>query len=211
MAFATARALTLTAKAVEQAGIARMRAVISDPRPYTLRAQQVTPASRDNLNAAVEFRQRVGVGIGAGKYLRPLEFGGARGPKRSEVALRSTGMIGPNEFVTPAKGGPLDNNGPAIGGIYRRIIAAAKMSPVRFNAKGTRRLKSRRKARYWRNGMIIWERVNGDAARPVLIVTTKTPSYAPKLGFAALADKVSREKGQAIYDASVRDALASAR
>ena len=68
--FATAQALTATAKAVQSAEDANLKKVLDNPTPFTLRSIGVKGASKSNQTAIVFMRDI------AAAYLAPYEFGG---------------------------------------------------------------------------------------------------------------------------------------
>ncbi len=69
--FATARALTETARAVKTAEAANMPKVLDRPKPFTTSAMRVLPASKTNLVASVVMLDKTAW------YLEPYEYGGA--------------------------------------------------------------------------------------------------------------------------------------
>lgn len=206
--FITAVALTRTAKDIEAEGKRLMRAKLRDPRPYTLRAQAVRPATKQTLEAETFFREFAGKGIAAGKYLRPLEEGGQRRQKRSELALLRRGILKAGELLTPVSGGPFDNNDNGLGGKYTRLLSAlsASSDPMQDRtAKSTARAKrkGRRPLQYFvvRNGATsdaIWER-RGSKTAPVLWIV-RSATYRPVLDFQGTARRVAQERMPAQWE-----------
>lgn len=216
--FATAVALTRTAKDIEAAAVARMKQVLSDPRPYTLRALAVRPATKASLRAETFFREFAGKGVAAGKYLRALEFGGVRRFKKFERALQRSGVIEPFEFAIPADGGSIDLRGSAnVGGVYNRILSGLRANPdplsntpsLERGRRGVRKARSR--AKFFRSGRFIWERLSRSNVRPVLVIVTRAPTYSPILGFGRLADETARRWMPVRYAEAMRQAQATAR
>lgn len=209
--FATMLALNAASKAAKDAATEHLRQHIRAPRPYTLRSVRTERATKAELRARV-FVNTDGssANVPQVRYLRPLEIGGRREAKRSELALRATGMLAPGEFVVPSRGGPLAGNGPRVGGLYRRLIAAAQTSRVRFSKKGTRRLK-RTKATVSRIGDLIFEIQPNGERRAMLLVVKAAPNYRRSLDWAGTVERTSREVMPAKWREAMSRALATAR
>lgn len=109
--FATALALTRTAKAVEQDVRAEMPKVFDNPTPFTIKGTYARPAKKSKLFAEVGLKDWSPKGGNARDYLQPSIYGGKRKPKRSEKSLRSRGHLSSGEFMTPGRGAKLNNYG----------------------------------------------------------------------------------------------------
>ena len=125
VAFATALALTRTAKGAEKANVQEMRRVFDRPVPYTLRAQRVVPATKDRLEAAVmvkgyqdDFR-----GVPPDNWLYPQVHGGARRMKAFERALQRVGVLPEGWHAVPAAGARIDAHGNMSAGQINQILA----------------------------------------------------------------------------------------
>lgn len=101
--FATALALTRTAKDVAAKEKEEMASVFDRPTKYTLNSLQVTPAKKQKLEALVWFKNPPRLGDKE-HYLVPQVFGGSRPLKRFEK------MLG-NRYLMPGAGAPLDRYG----------------------------------------------------------------------------------------------------
>jgi hypothetical protein len=106
-----------------------MRRVIDRPTRFTLNSQKYKKATASDLHGAIGFREFAGKGIGAGKYLRPIVFGGGRRHKRHEVALREKGILGPGKYFVPAPGVRLNAYGNIPGSRYVKILSQLKAFP----------------------------------------------------------------------------------
>lgn len=125
VAFATAMALTKTAKDAEKAEQQEMRRVFDRPVPYTLRALRVVPATKDRLEASLfvkgyqdDFR-----GVPPDNYLFPQVFGGERRMKAFERALQRVGVLPEGWRAIPASGARLDAFGNMSAGHINQILA----------------------------------------------------------------------------------------
>jgi hypothetical protein len=79
--YATARALTETARAVQRTITAELPSIFDRPTPFTMRALAIKPARKSDLTAEVFVKD-----IQAA-YLKLEETGGTRTPKRTALVL----------------------------------------------------------------------------------------------------------------------------
>ena len=100
--FATAKALTLTAKAASEAGRKEIPQVFKSPTPYTQNSIAFTPATKQALTAKVFVKDRVSKGgTPPARYLLPEVRGGDRNLKRFEKTLRDTRVLPTGLFAVP--------------------------------------------------------------------------------------------------------------
>jgi hypothetical protein len=192
--FATALALTRTAQDVLEISRQEMERVFDRPTPYTLNSIAMRPASKSRLSAEVFFREFAGKGVAGGKYLKAEVYGGARAGKRSELLLRSAGLLRSDEFWVPAKGLPLDSYGNVPAGQMNRMLSQLRAQrDTAQNASGRRK---RSETRFFvpREGSAlprgVWERFGSKAVRPVLIFV-KPPRYTKRFDFYGIARRES--------------------
>src|ERR1051325_4706485 len=104
--FATALALTRTAKDAQPAVRARMQKDFDRPTPFTLNSTYITPAKKTDPvpTADVYFKNEASKGTPAAKYIAPEVFGGQRGQKRFEHALRAAGILPQGMVTVPGAG-----------------------------------------------------------------------------------------------------------
>lgn len=128
--FATAYALTQTAKDAQTGVIGAMRTNLDSPKPYTLQGTYVIPATKSKLQATVKLKdgyQRESLATSkrgtADKYLRPQVEGGPRRNTAFERALIHNGLMPPGYFAVPTRLAPRDANGNVPAGIYNRIMS----------------------------------------------------------------------------------------
>jgi len=128
--FATAYALTQTAKQAQQAIIGEMKSVFDRPKPYTLNGTFIKIATKRDLVAVVKLKDGY-TSKGSGdskrgtpdKYLAPQVEGGPRRPKAFEKLLVSQGVMPPGYFAVPTKAAPKDAYGNVPSGFYTRILS----------------------------------------------------------------------------------------
>lgn len=112
--FATAVALTRTAKHAQASVIDEMRAKFDRPTPTTLRSLFVKPATKANLEAMVYLKTKPLGGKNPRSMAQTIghQFGGGpRNAKMLEEALRASGYVQAGEFIVPAAGAKLDRYG----------------------------------------------------------------------------------------------------
>lgn len=109
--FATAVALTRTAKAVQAKETHEIKDVFDRPKPFTINSIFIKPATTSNLTAAAYIKDFAGKGIPASKYLRAEIKGGARRLKKFERALILTGALPPGYYAVPGDAAQMDGYG----------------------------------------------------------------------------------------------------
>lgn len=137
--FATARALTETARKAAAVETQALSQTLDRPTPFTLRGPTVQSAGKSNLTAVLDMRP-----IQAA-YLAPEEFGEPQKVAKTAVvvpvdaALNSYGNLPPKALLR-YKGrkdvfvGRITVNGRTIGGVWQRI------APAKGKAKGRLKL-----------------------------------------------------------------------
>lgn len=117
--FATARAITQTAKSVENKLQASMAGAFKSPSPYVKRSTFATVATKVNLSSTVGIKdQKPSGGTAPAVLLKEHFSGGVRGNKPFEKALLSLGAMPQGYRAMPGKGMKLD----AYGNPNRREI-----------------------------------------------------------------------------------------
>lgn len=108
---------------------------------WTRRGLIATFAKPDKLQVAVGFQYGAGemqdygftpkgIGVPAGRYMEVNARGGGRQPKSTERALRRTGVIPSDRFITPAKGSvPMNGAGNVSGGTYQQLLSRLRALP----------------------------------------------------------------------------------
>jgi hypothetical protein len=221
--FATALALSRTGRQVKDAEVAEMRSVFDRPTPYTLNSLRLQPASRQQLEARVWFREFSGKGTVAADYLLPQVYGDTRKAKRFERRLQTVGLLQGRRYLVPASGAPLDAYGNVQRGIYARVLSQlqAQFNPQSNQTAGSRGRRRRRRVRGGeffygnpgRRGRGIWERFAfafGSAVRPVFLERGRV-SYRPRFAFFDVADRVAAKSFGPEFDRAAAQALATAR
>lgn len=136
--FATARALTLTAKLVQSRITREMPDIFDRPTPFTMRAVGVTPAKKTSLVATVFIKDA------QAKYLEIEETGGTRTPAKTAFVLpaqikRNTYGNIPRGALqrAKAKGNVFVGTVHGVGGFWMRTSKGGVRLLVEFKAKAS--------------------------------------------------------------------------
>lgn len=221
--FATALALTRTAKFIEIKEREEVRRVFDRPTRFTQNAFFVRPATKSRLWAEVKVKDESLKAVPPIKWLAPQIFGGRRTAKRFEDLLRKRGLLPPGMFVVPATGARLDAYGNVSRGQLQQILAQlqAARDPLQRETKRSRKQRTRgrylvaypgqKRTAHLKPG--IYERNDfafGSAVRPVFIYV-RAPRYRKRLRFYEIADGVGRARFPIEFALAMRHALRTAR
>lgn len=137
-----ARAMTNSAKAARAAVAQQILPKIKGgPTSWTRRGLIASFAKPTNLRSGVGFQYGAGemrdygftpkgMGVPAGRYMEVNSRGGDRRPKSTELALRRTGRIPGDRFLTPASSGVrLNSQGNLPGGQYQQLLSRLQSLP----------------------------------------------------------------------------------
>ncbi|MFZ3141157.1 hypothetical protein [Polaromonas sp.] len=215
MPFATALALTQTAKAAKEEIERQMPSLIDRPTPYTMKGFRLYPATKVKLLAEVDFRPAFGRGTAARDYLAPLVFGGERKLKAFERSLERTGLLPSGYAAVPGSAAKVDAFGNMSRGQIVQIVSyfkafgeqgyRANMTDKRRAslARGNKRTGARGVSYFigkpgnGRLPMGVWQRISfgaaGTAIKPVIIFVSK-PSYKAQLDVPGIAKRMINER-----------------
>ncbi len=125
--YATAVALTRTAKAAQEDVVRDMSRRLHMPTRYTLSSIFTRPATRERLEAMVFLKDRALVQKHGSKapadVLRHLVTGGTREWKNQEILLRRAGLLANDMAVVPGEAAPLDAHGNIPAGFVVQLLA----------------------------------------------------------------------------------------
>jgi hypothetical protein len=203
--FATAYALTQTAKQGQENIRQEMRRVFDNPKPYTLNGTFVIPARKNQLYAVVKLKDGYNIPTNLDgargtpdQYLRAQTKGGQRKPKAFEKLLINRGLMPPGMYAIPTSAAPKDQFGNVTAGYFNKIMSQLRIATDPLS-NATTASKKRRKTRT--SGYFvaypgrlqtkhlspgIYERIGtgfGSAIRPIFIYTDSAPSYRKRLDF----------------------------
>lgn len=142
---AYANALNDTGAELQKAMRAEYRSVFINPTNYIANSPWVTRATPEQLSVAVGPRNVNKPGVDPQKILQAQEFGGRRGDKRFEVALRLLGVLpAGKQIAIPADryGGPYpgsdDGKGNFRGKFVQKLLAYLKTNLAAVQAMNKR-------------------------------------------------------------------------
>lgn len=212
--FATALALTKTAKKIEQSLKAEMASGFGSPSPYTLRSTFSTSATKSSLMAIVGIKDKAPAGGTApSKLLKEHFTGGSRGNKPMEVAMMAAGALRNGWRVVPGAGMPLDAYGNPKRNAVREILGALRSKMQIYKGRGKRMamvgyfvVPVSADARlapgvYWRSGRAI---------RPMFLFV-ESAGYRKRFDLPRLASTVVAREFNGEFNSALAKALASAR
>ncbi len=125
----TAYALTKTAQDIKVAEVALMKGALDRPKPFTVNALFIVPATKRSLVALVSFKDPSGSATPVWKYLAAQVESGKRVHKSHERKLIKAGYMKPEEFAVPGKGVKVDSYGNMTLSTIERIVGQLQGSP----------------------------------------------------------------------------------
>jgi hypothetical protein len=139
---AFASAVTDTAYQAKRAIQKNMRSRFDSPTAYVTKNLLVVPATPASLSASVAPARLAQGGVDPQKILQAQEFGGLRGSKRYEVALRSAGVL-PGGYLTALPSSPFpgsdDGRGNLNGHFVRKMLHYFQANRATLAAMSKRR------------------------------------------------------------------------
>jgi hypothetical protein len=227
--FASAVAVTRTAFLARQGIYREMEEVFDRPTPYTMRSLYSTRATPTSQQAEVSFKDFARKGTRAKQYLGPEVYGGPRGAKRFEIALRNADVTSlaqkrmpSDRFALPSKYMRLDPYGNAPRGLITQILSRLRAA----NDVTQRRSESARSARkriredYFvgrpgggRLPFGIYQRATfafGSSVRPIFLFG-KQPVYRKRLPFFEVAQGVADQELTRQFSIAFDEAMRTAR
>lgn len=155
--FATAVALTRTAKRAQVAVADEMKAKFDRPTRTTMKSLWIKPATKANLQAMVYVKDRPLGGknpYSMAEILKHQFAGGARIAKQMELILRRDGFLLHDEFVVPGAAAKLDSYGNMSRGQIVQILSQIGLKRAGFDSSPTRSKRSQRNVA--KAGKIFW-------------------------------------------------------
>jgi len=208
--FAAALALTETARQVKQAEYEAMPKVFDRPTPFTLNSLRVKSATKQDLTAAVFFREFAAKGTPANKYLGPEVFSGERQLKRSEVALAARGLIPKGTYLVPGKKAPLDKYGNLTRATVVRVLSDLQAS----NDSTQNRNADKKRGRYFvgrPGGAPLGVYLRKESGVEPILIAVKKPNYPTRLHFGLIAETTSRRHLGLAFERAARKVMRTAR
>lgn len=205
--YATAVALTKTARAVKDAMPAVLERDLDRPTPFTKRGLYVKNARRDDLTAEVGFMDR------QASYLKYQIAGGTRQPGPhgiklpGNILLNSFGNI-PKGMIAKLKQAAQD------GSLGRGIAKRLGVGNRRKGAAPIQLFYGKPTGRGWEKApMGIWRRLPGNPGKlvPVIVFEDTPAKYKPRFDFKRRAEEVVAREWDKQFARAFDDAMRTAR
>jgi hypothetical protein len=210
--FATAKALTDTAKLVQAELKREMLAEFDNPSPYTKNSTFSTSATKATLQAVVGIKDK-GMRVAPAKLLKEHFTGGMRGGKPMERAMMALGALPSGWRVVPGQVLKLDSYGNPNRNQVREILGSLKNKTSIYKGRGKKMAlvgyflipigtdSTLTPGIYWRQGRTI---------KP-MFVFIKQAAYRKVIDLPAIAGKVVAKSFGAQFATELQRALATAR
>lgn len=215
--YATALALTETAKQVKERLEGEMRSVFDRPTRYTLSSLRLFPATKQKLVARVWMKNESDKASPATKWLTPQVYGGPREDKRSEKLLRAKGVLPEGKYIVPGRDAKLDGFGNIGRGQLQKIIAGlgAQQDKYSNSTESRRSIGNLKRFFVMRNGreaIGIGERTGRGKDKVKLVLAfVGRPGYRKEFDFFAIADQVAEDQLPIQFELALARALATRR
>lgn len=215
--FATALALTETAKKVKERLEGEMRTVFDRPTLYTLNSLRLFPATKQKLVARVWMKNEADKAAPATKWLTPQVYGGGRDDKRSEKLLRAKGVLPEGKYIVPGRDAKLDGFGNIGRGQLQKIIAGLGAQQDKYaNSTDSRRsignLKRFFVMRRGRDAIGIGERTGRGRDKVKLVLAfVGRPGYRKEFDFFTIANQEAEDELPIQFELALARALATRR
>lgn len=210
--FATALALTNTAKGLLSEQKREMKRSFTKPVAYTLKSIAYQSANKKDrpIQSRVFFREFSGKGTPAYKYLTPNIAGTRRRQKRHEKLLSQ--KVGRKIYTAPASGAPRNAAGNITGGYYTKILSQVQaFGEVGFRANARRKgSQGFYIARKGGQPVGIRKREGGESKK-ILNFTSAPPAYKRRYDLYGSSDKYVSDKLTKNFRKALRYALKTAR
>ncbi len=228
--FATMVALNRTAQDVKAAEREQIARVFDRPTPWTLNSLFTKGATRSALSAFVWLKDEAAKGTPADRFLAPEVYGGARVPKRFELALIYAGAMPKGMFAVPGAAARLDAYGNMSSGQIVQILSQLRVqrgggyeSRAGGATKDAKKLARAVKRQGYRifvitkaHGKLLpgvyarYEFARGSAVKPLLIFVNKAPQYRKRFPFFEVAERTAAEQFPGQLSRALREAVGSA-
>lgn len=134
--FATALAITKTAKSTQDALKKTLQDTFDQPSPYITRGTFSTRATKRDPSALVGMKDKAARGASPALYVRESFAGGARGAKPFELAFQQIGALPAGMRAVPGPGMKLDRSGSPNRKTLKEIIGAIRAGMRVYAGRG---------------------------------------------------------------------------
>lgn len=215
--FATAKALTNTAKAALAELQREIKSVFDRPTPFITKSPFMTPATKSKLEATVGVRD-IGGRMTPAQYLAEHFAAGSRGNKPMERAMRAAGILRAGWLVVPSSDGiKKDAYGNVSKATVSRVIRELQGGARRQDKGATYRLfvvhpgQADRRTRHFAPGIWSIARIGDQSViKPVFFFVTAA-TYRKVLDLPRIAQRVVANDFGRNFRTALDDALRTAR
>lgn len=220
--FATAVAITQTAKDVEKGLQTEIKTVFDNPSPYISRGTFSTSATKAKPEATIGMKDFGNArGASPARYVQESFGGGARGQKPFEIVLRSLGVLQAGWKAMPGEGMKLDRYGAPDRKVLAEIIGALKSGFSAYKGRGKRLAAvgyfavpvgaTRPQVQHLPPG--IYRRIKSDSASAIqpVFIFVQAAQYQTRIDLKKIAQEVVRQKFEERFKAALERALRTAR
>lgn len=215
--FATARALTVTAKGVKEALSKEVGRVFDRPTPFIRNSAFSTSATKDKLEAVAGIRD-AGGRVPPAKYLQQHLTAGDRGNKPMEKAMRAAGILPTGWLAVPSSDGvKKDAYGNVSKATVSRILRELQGGGRRQEKGATYRLfivrpgQADRRARHLAPGIWSVSRIGDQSITKPVFFFVNRATYRKVIDLPALAIDVVRRDFDRNFAAAFEAAMRAAR
>ncbi len=212
--YATAVALTRTAKDLERDLQSELVAKLESPSPYTQRATYATSATKAELSSTVGIKDKKPArGTAPSVLLREHFTGGVRGNKPMEKALTSIGAMPSGYRVTVGEGMQVDSYGNPKRAAITELLGALRARVNVHKGRGKRIqtvgyfVIAPGARSHLRPG--IYKRINNVAVKPMLIFVSQA-RYRRRIDLQRLARQTVSRRWRINFDTAFDQAMRSA-
>ena len=215
--FATALALTRTAKFVQRVEQDEMKRVFDRPKAFTLNALYVKTATKRDQAAEVRVKDESFKSVPPIRWLYSQIHGGPRSLKSHEMLLQRRNILPAGYFAVPGSAARRDASGNMSPGQITQILSAlgASRDPL---ARSTTRSRKRNAAVReifaisrpdHHLAMGVYQR-DGRHVHPLMLFV-RTPRYRQRFRFFEIAEQTGRMRFPIEFNLAMRQAVATAR
>lgn len=163
---------------------------IDEPTRRTVNSVRVIRSKQSTLAARLRIIDDAPKGTAPAKYLANLQYGGARGPKRSEKALRRAGHILPDQYIVPGPHARLNRFGNVSAGTYTKMLSGlgASSDPLQNSASSNGWFVMRKRSKR----IAIAQRLK-TKTKIMFWIVDGPPRYSRQIRFARVGRRVARK------------------
>lgn len=208
--FALSKALNDTIYGARQAVGKEIRDVFDRPTPQIQRGVRYTKADKRNLAVSIYLARGEGSDIDIESILRPHIKGGERLVKASERRLRRFGFMGPDQWIVPGPGAPLDRYGNISAANMARILGQIQAyQEAGYNKRKQKKSKAVGTV-YAIPRVGVFRRTGPQSSIPVLLFTS-APQYEQRFDFYYVVENYVKKNFHRNFSTALEYAIRTAR